>query len=251
MVESEPTSSGQGPLCIVSQQMQLQKVPNSRPQRGSGPARPVEFCLPLSFTDLGESHLWALCPSDRSAKQKMPLFSGTAGPGERAPAPPPVFGARGSGFQPTSRLQPAVSHLRAGAGRRAGAVGGLGHGRADGIFTKVAAERRSSTGHTGLLPVTEVSLTPQVSADFVPQSHPGLAGGPRALPDSRVLASKSGKIHTMDLLPGDRIGVPVGCQAPLSPGGPQLSSSSPGLVSPAAPLPVPSASPDRAHGARG
>lgn len=249
MVESEPTSSGQGPLCIVSQQMQLQKMPNCRPTAAwpwASEASAVFVCLCPLLT--WERAIFGPCVLQTDQQSRKCLFS-QAQLGWGSGPLSPVFGARGSGFQPTSRLQPAVSHLRAGAGRRH-VPSGPGHGRADGIFTKAAAERRSSTGHTGLLPVTEVPPTPQVSADFVPQSHPGLAGGSRALPDSRVLASKSGKIHTMDL-PGDIMGVPVGCQAPLSAGGPQLSSSGPGLVSPAAPLPVPSASPDRAHGARG
>lgn len=47
---------------------------------------------PLSCNDLGESYVWALCPSNRSAEQKMPSFSATAGLG--GPGPTPSFGAR-------------------------------------------------------------------------------------------------------------------------------------------------------------
>lgn len=47
---------------------------------------------PLSCNDLGESYVWALRPSNRSAEQKMPSFSATAGLG--GPGPTPSFGAR-------------------------------------------------------------------------------------------------------------------------------------------------------------
>lgn len=46
----------------------------------------------MSCNDLGESYVWALCPSNRSAEQKMPSFSATAGLG--GPGPTPSFGAR-------------------------------------------------------------------------------------------------------------------------------------------------------------
>lgn len=47
---------------------------------------------PLSCNDLGESYVWALRPSNRSAEQKMPSFSATAGLG--GPGPTPSFGAQ-------------------------------------------------------------------------------------------------------------------------------------------------------------
>lgn len=136
------------------------------------------LCLPLSFTDLGESHLWALCPSGRSAKQRTPLFSGTAGLGERAPTPrlPSAWLRFPADRLPPARCAPPESRCReAGRGRQ-----GPGHGQADGIFTKPAAERRRGTGQRpGLLPVTEVPPnTPGLSRLCPPLSHLGPARGP-------------------------------------------------------------------------
>lgn len=76
-------------LCIVPNSCSCRKC--RIPARGAAPGQQGRwpFCFPLSFNDLGESHLWVLCPSDRSAGQKMPLFSGTAGLGEQGPNPPP------------------------------------------------------------------------------------------------------------------------------------------------------------------
>lgn len=112
------------------------------PDRGVAPGQQGHwcFCLPLSFNDLGESHLWALCPSDRSAEQKMPLFSGTAGLGGGGPSPSPHHPTPTSGGFPaqvsSGPAAPAVSHLRTGAGRRGW---DMDAGRS---FTKAPAERR-------------------------------------------------------------------------------------------------------------
>lgn len=68
----------QGKACCALSHTDVAAECNSRRWRG--------LCvgLPSSFGDLGESAFRASCPSNRSAKMKMPLSSATAGP--RVPA---------------------------------------------------------------------------------------------------------------------------------------------------------------------
>lgn len=129
MIERQPASWGQAPLCIVSQQMQ-QKSAQPRRRQGPRPARLMGFsCLPLSVHDLGKRHLWVLFPSNRSAKWKMPLFSATAGlwvsglPHLESPAAYILGGSAGVCLQPDLH-----SHLGEGWGGRAGALRTQGRG---------------------------------------------------------------------------------------------------------------------------
>lgn len=94
---SRTASSGQGPLCIVPQQMCLQ---------GPAPARGV------AAGQQGHGMLVCLCPlrtraswpSNTSAKPKTPPLSATAGLGVPSP-PPPAFRAHIWGAQLNTALQ--------------------------------------------------------------------------------------------------------------------------------------------------
>lgn len=210
------------------------------PDRGVAPGQQGHwcFCLPLSFNDLGESHLWALCPSDRSAEQKMPLFSGTAGLGAGGPSPSPhrptpTSGAQGSGFQLPSCSSCLSPESRC---REAG----LGRARRPQFYQSTCREKEG---------------TPAVEAPRHPRSPQTLSftvsSRTRGSPSPSSLKGFGLQVQ-LTHCPGSRARAQGGGWGAFGVPGPPPSSHRPGLVVPAAASPRPSIStPDGAPGASG